>query len=354
MKTLRILLFSALLAPASYASQIVNPAASGGSVNTGSANAAAYYASSGTALSGSSVLQVFTSSVTVSTAAVTNLNNQIMAYRKPNVKYGTSTMLQVETGNNGTAGSSIIIFPDGSVYTESQTALLQATATVVANWGNGSQKAGIRPTETLTNNSWYNAYVIKSTATANTTDYVLVESTYQPTQANFSTLNTIFCGGGSNCWEYLAAWPYGDNSGTPNAFLTCVQNGFRTQCYNIATGNARNCPGMRVATNSSAANAQWSYATGVAIGTNVPVGFTMGLFTVGSSNSSTNAYTIQDNVNNAFISSGVELAGAGGMMSTVECPLINGIQITGPSASPYDIFLRGWTDKSLSGGNPQL
>ena len=139
--------------------------------------------------------------------AFSNLSTSIQqywSYRRPNLQYTSATTVTIENGINGTSGQVLIIFPDGSIRTDSTSLHIVIDDSRVAALS-GTKQSGIR-TGTVSNNTWYAAYAVK--ATDNTTDIVGVLDTTIPNVTNVSTINSNF---GTNGWVYLGLIRVGSN-----------------------------------------------------------------------------------------------------------------------------------------------
>lgn len=181
--------------------------------------------------------------------------DKLNSYRRPVLLYSSGTVVNMETGINGTSGQALILFPDGTSRTDSTTGRINCNLAQVAALTVTAQ-SGLR-TGSVANNTWYAVYAVKSQV--NSTDIVAVADVVLPIQANFATLNSNF---GTSSWVYLGMIRYGDQSATANAILKFRQSGHITMFLNSCVGNVLNAPGIRFATTASAASATWAYATG--------------------------------------------------------------------------------------------
>jgi hypothetical protein len=290
--------------------------------------------------------------ITISSLTVTKLASPFAYHRRPVLQYGSSTIVNIETGISGLSGRVPIIFPDGSYFVEATTANIQCDLSKKANWGNGTMQGGLRPAETLSNNRWYAIYVVKSSATGNSSDFVAVASTALPIQANFNALNANF---GSAGWVYLGMVRYGDNGSNPNQLLRFMQTGSTTRFRNSGIGgNSGARPhGVLLATTASAASLTYTYSSGTG-SADIPVHLTNVYFqvargpasaglTVGDSGD-TFDYIQMPSVSNRY--SLMFLADAAGGIKS---------QTTGGVAAAHDITIVGWIDGVLGvGSNPQF
>jgi hypothetical protein len=285
-------------------------------------------------------------------AVITSTIPSLTAYRKPGLVWYTGSTIALDTSTYSTANTAQLLFPDGVMRTEAQGGNFRMNATQTANWGNGTQQGGIRPTEVVNGaNTWENFYAVVSTMTGNTTDFVLVGSTFTPIPANISSLNSFF---GTNTWTYEGAWPYGDGSGATTTFPKCFMNGNMTSCWNAASSNGASMPGVRLATTAAATSLSWSYTSGTSIASGqVPPQLTIGTIACGNG---TGTMNINDSgvATTPFLSS--SNPGTNQIAYIADWPLVAGVRCAnGGNNTSYDIFLRTWRDSSLGmGSNPQF
>lgn len=190
-------------------------------------------------------LRVDTSPTATTDVAIKSYVDKLDNYRRPNLQYASSTAVNMETGINGTSGQAQILFPDGTLRTDSTAGRINLSISQVAALS-GTAQSGLR-TGTVANNTWYACYAVK--VTDSTTNFVMVADVVLPLQANFATLNSNF---GSNSWVYLGMIRYGDQSGTANAIVQFAQTGNFTLFLNNCTGSSNNSPGIRLATTAGA------------------------------------------------------------------------------------------------------
>lgn len=291
----------------------------------------------------------------IGTSTITQLYNQINAYRRPRLINVSGTEVDIESGTVGglTAGGSSItvIFPDGAVYNSTGTEASQAVITSTANWGN-PLSAGIRRGEKLTGNMWEHFYLVKSSVPGDTTHFVTVISSWAAIPSNYNQLNTNFCGaGGSNCWVYEGAWPYGDGSASVNAFPVGDQSGNMTCLKNSETGVVRNQRGIRLASTAGATSVTWSYAAGNLIGSGqIPANLLIGTLSMSSTGTSFLATDGAGAVTYAEFKPDVN--------NTMQFPnvsLLKGAKVSSGSSTTNEIDLGCWIDSALGvGSNPQL
>lgn len=279
-------------------------------------------------------------------------------YRRPNLFYGSATVVIVETGLDGTASDCTIIFPDGNVRTDSDITRNRMTITQNAVFNNATRASnvgGLR-TGSAAANTWYALYAVKVTAGSGAaTDFVIVADTVQPIQTNYTTLNSNF---GTNGWVYLGTIAYGDNSGATTSIVKFSQNGNITTLGNLLVGNASTLMGIRFATTAAAATLSYTAANGSSTAAQIPSNFGgtlyMSLSAVSSSGNQQMKYL--------DASTGLFFASPSGITANV--PLTYslwwntslGIVLTnvGASSIKYDIALSGWIDNALGSSEPLL
>lgn len=184
-------------------------------------------------------------------------------YRRPVLQYSSATVINLETGLNGTSGDAQILFPDGTIRTDSTASRINFDITRNAALS-GTAQSGLRSSLSEATNTWYALYAVK--VTDSSSNFVVVGDTLLPLQANFSTLNTNF---GANGWVYLGMIRNGDGSAATGDILRFIQVGSVTRFQHVATGNALNMTGIRMATSAAATSITWTYAAGNGA-TNVP------------------------------------------------------------------------------------
>ena len=271
-------------------------------------------------------------------------------YRRPVLQYSSGTVVNIETGINGTSGQAQILFPDGNLRTDSTSGRINCNLAQVAALS-GSWQSGLR-TGSVSNNTWYSFYAVKTTD--DTAKFVTVADTVLPLQANFATLNSNF---GTNGWVYLGTLPYGDNSGTANAILVFKMSGNLVILTNTCVANGTQSGGIRLATQSVAgATLTFTYAAGTNIATpQIPNQFLLGLAAAGGNNTAQETLQFLDGAGNVRYS--VIFTPSGGTVALVNAvvPLTGGLQVSGSASNKHDIFLYGYFDGVLGvGSNPLL
>lgn len=197
-------------------------------------------------------------------------------WRRPVLQYNSATVVNVETGLDGTSGDCTILFPDGNLRTDTATGRIQCNLAQVAALS-GSWQSGLR-TGSASANTWYSFYAVKTTD--NSSHFVIVADTVIPTQGNYATLNSNF---GTNGWVYLGTLPYGDNSGSTTSVPTFVMSG-NAVLFSNATTATGSIAGVKLTSTAGATSLTYTYASGTAIGSGqIPTHLAHALYTVGKS-----------------------------------------------------------------------
>lgn len=271
-------------------------------------------------------------------------------WRRPVLQFASITTVAVESGLDGTSGDIPMLFPDGTVRTE--TSATRTTFDITRNCVlSGTAQSGLRATLSEAVNTWLALYAVK--VTDSSTTWVTVGDTRLPIQANFSALNTAF---GTSGWVYLGLVRNGDNAGTTGDLLDFQQSGNVTTFKNLIVGGNTNdgnsAYGTRLAGSGAAGSLTYSYSAGTGT-TNVPNNISQGIYTCHASNinstisilnSTTTRTHIRQHDNN---SSSVKMVGP--------IAIADGLNITPGTGTPgQDIFLAGFVDGVLGVGSMPL
>lgn len=295
-------------------------------------------------------LRVDTTPTTSTDVAIKSYVDKLNNYRRPVLQYNSGTVVNLETGINGTSGQAQILFPDGTLRTDSTTTRINCNLAQNAVLS-GSAQSGLR-TGSQSANTWYSFYAVK--VSDSTTNFVTVADTVLPLQANFATLNSNF---GTNSWVFLGTLPNGDKNAATNVILSFTMLGNCVMLRNTNNGNAQQCSGILVGTQSIAgATLTVSYAAGTNIGTpQFPNQFGLSYMTVAHNNAAQDITSVLDgagNIRRAVLQS--PTTGAN-FAFPVTIPLLDGIQVTGNAGNKRDIFLSAYWDGVLGiGANPIL
>lgn len=270
------------------------------------------------------------------------------SYRRPNLIISSGTVINIETGINGTSGQAQILFPDGNLRTDSTTGRINCNFAQVAALS-GSAQSGLQ-TGTVSNNTWYAVYAVK--VSDSLTNFVTVaDKSNFPVQAKFATLNSNF---GTNSWVYLGMARNGDNSGTAGSLISFVMAGNQTNFTNTCASNSNSVGnGVRLATSASATSITYAYSTGNGA-TDIPSHLTIATYAAGA-NSSAGIFQLTDSSTITWLGAMFNNTGASQYVRVPGVISTFGAKLTIGGASPCDIFLVGFVDSVLGvGPNPIL
>lgn len=265
-------------------------------------------------------------------------------YRRPVLQYNSATVVNVETGIDGTSGEVRILFPDGNLRTDTTTGRIQCNLAQVAALS-GSWQSGLR-TGSVASNTWYAVYAVKTTD--DTSKIVMVADVVLPLQANFATLNSNF---GSNGWVYLGMVRYGDQSSATTAIASFFMAGNTTLFSNNCATNTYPMSGVTFAGSASAASVTWALALGTS-GKVLPNNVTLALWSFATTVGGNGLY-LNDNV--AVYFSYVPGSSAAGSVTRLWV-YKTGLQLgLNSSSGAMDLTLAGFIDGALGvGSNPIL
>lgn len=266
-------------------------------------------------------------------------------WRRPNLQFGSITTVAVESGLDGTSGNIPILFPDGTVRTETSTTRTTFNITRNAVLVTSGAQSGLTGATSEATNTWYALYAVK--VTDSSTLWVTVGSTVLPLQGNYATLNTAY---GSNGWVYLGMIRNGDNSGATGDILAFKQTGNFTLLDNTCTGSTSNSVGLRIANTAGATSLTYTYAAGTGTA-NIPNHFTLTYYASGI-NAGTNDSTIADATNTI---TAFAVIGTRRLYVRIWMAAAGGVQLNNSSSVAMDIWITGWVDPVLGvGSNPIL
>lgn len=194
----------------------------------------------------------------------------LLAYRRPTLKWASTTTVAIESGLDGTSGDIPVLFPDITVRTETSTTRTTFDITRNAVLTTSGAQSGLR-TGSAVANTWYALYAVK--VTDSSTLWCTVGDTVQPTQANYTSLNTNF---GTNGWVYLGMIRYGDQSAATTSILMFGQSGNFFVLQNKLTGSSQTMRGIRMANTAGATSLTLSITSGTT-GATIPAHFVNGL-----------------------------------------------------------------------------
>lgn len=270
-------------------------------------------------------------------------------WRRPRIRTASATTVTVEPGLDGTSGDIAILFPDGSIRTE--TTASHTTFDITRNCSlSGTALSGLRATLSEATNTWYALYAVKVTDT--TTTWVTVGDTRLPLQANFAALNTAF---GTSGWVYLGMIRNGDNSGTTGDILNFRQCGGMTLFFNTCTGSSLDMHGIRFANTAGATTLTYSETSGTGT-TDIPDHLLLCSYDIAATPGTNQAVVIRDS---AGLRHFAKIHTGGGSTSVATRFLAEaqaeGVALALSASGAADIFLSGYFDSVLGvGSNPLL
>lgn len=267
------------------------------------------------------------------------------ALRRPRLTFGSITTIIVEAGLDGTSGHIPILFPDGTLRTETTSTRTTFDITRNAVLVTSGAQSGLTGATSEATNTWYALYAVK--VTDSSTLWVTVGTTVLPLLANFSTLNTAY---GTNGWIYLGMVRNGDASGASGDLLTFSMSGQMTMFKNACTGTVVNHPGTRLAT-ANATGVTYTVTNGTGT-TDIPNHF--GFVCLYWAHNNADSIAVRDAGSArayAFLSTGT----GGRTGGNLWIPASDGLAVSGGNAVDNDIALIGFMDTVLGiGSNPLL
>lgn len=263
-----------------------------------------------------------------------NTLGYLSTYKRPGLVWINATTVDISS-NTGTANQTCVIFPDGErrCVTENtattnvnRRCILTATAST-----SGTKDSGLRINYNLTGNTWYSFYAVKAT---DTSDFVVVADTINPTFSNYTALNTAYA---SNGWVYLGMGRYGNNDDITTGLLRFSQRSDMTILLSSAAASNR---GVVLSSGSPVSVANYLYAAGFS-GTQIPSNITFGLIQQQGTSGTVAVYG----------DSGTTLrlagAGAGAYINNFWADVTTGFFQTNTSSALLALHIYGWKDDAL-------
>lgn len=269
-------------------------------------------------------------------------------WRRPVLQFGSTTTVAVESGLDGTSGDIPILFPDGSMRTETSTTRTTFNITRNAVLTTSGAQSGLTGATSEATNTWYALYAVK--VTDSSTQWVTVGSTVLPLQSNYSTLNTAY---GTSGWVYLGLIRNGDNSGATGDILDFVQAGNMTIFKNTVVLNYANTNGIKIAGSDSTATLSYTRSLGTGT-TDIPANVMHVLWGFAINGGSGGA-----GVDNVLDYNGVRtyhtVTGTVTTQSALWWPAVEGIKLGNTNTVKMQISIGGFIDGVLGvGSNPIL
>lgn len=269
-------------------------------------------------------------------------------YRRPNLVWAGVDRVDVEN-NTGTAHETRILFPDGEVRSVIED--LGASQnyrsfliTQTACFTGGAIQGGLEPGFTEQSNAFYALYAVKVTKHGETDKFVLAGTTKLPIQSDVAALNASF---GLNAWVYLGLIRNGNNAAESGNILDFVQAGPVTLFKNTMDDpSVLKTAGVRMT------YANWTnictYTTASGMGASeIPPTVSLVRWYAMCSPGSTGAI----DVSNAESTRAYDRysSAVGSSISQFWSPAVEGVRITGPWLSNFNVGVGGFVDSALSG-----
>lgn len=270
-------------------------------------------------------------------------------YRRPVLVYNSTSVVNIETGLNGTSGAVTILFPDGNLRSDSTTGRVQCNLAQVAALS-GSAQGGLQSGAAAAN-TWYMIYAVK--VTDSSTNFVAVADLLTPVQANYAGLNSHF---GTNSWVYIGSIVRGDVGTSTTDIVSFVQIGNTTVFNNAGTGaNVSASAGIILGTTGGATTLTYTYAAGVAAGSAQLPGNITSIYLTSS------AGAVASSLAGLDAAGSIAYFRTTGSISTITPRMLldpkKGFKLANGASSSitYDILLAGFVDGVLGvGSNPLL
>lgn len=286
-------------------------------------------------------LVVDTAPTSSTDVAIKSYVDRLNGYRRPNLRFASITTVSVEQGLDGTSGDVPILFPDGTVRTETSTTRTTFNITRNAVLLTSGAQSGLRTSLSEATNTWYALYAAK--VTDSSTLWCTVGDTTLPTQANYATLNSRY---GTSGWVYLGLIRNGNNSGATGDICDFQQCGAYTTFNNSASGTQGTCMGITLA-NASSTSITYSYTAGTGT-TDIPSNISHALYQcLTGGPTAGNSVTLTDSSATITYFSGLAARISGQVLVSASL----GAKITAGSGVGMDLYLAGFLDGVLGTGS---
>lgn len=267
-------------------------------------------------------------------------------WRRPVLQWLTVTTVGVESGLDGTSGDIPILFPDGTIRTETSATRTTFDITRNAVLVTSGAQSGLTGATSEANDTWYALYAVK--VTDSSTLWVTVGSTALPLRANFATLNTAY---GTNGWVYLGLIRNGDSDAASGDIVRFYMSGNITQFFNALTNSHFGTyPGLLMATSAGATSLTWTTSGGTT-DLLVPNNVTF-ILTIATADTGSTSTTLTN-----LDGSRTYRTELGTSRHTYRewVPVADGVKIVNASSVAMDIINSGFIDGTLGvGSNPLL
>lgn len=317
-------------------------------VNTNTSDVAAVFQGLEGLTKSFSALRVDATPTTSTDTAIKSYVDKLNAYRRPVLQFGSVTTVAVESGLDGTSGDIPLLFPDGTLRTETSTTRTTFDITRNAVLVTSGAQSGLTGATSEAINTWYALYGCK--VTDSSTLWCTVGSTVLPLRANFSTLNTAY---GTNGWVYLGLIRNGNNDNTTGDILKFFQSGNITHFTNASTAAGTNMPGTLLASNASATTLSYTATSGTGT-TDIPANLALVWYSVQSIGGGAGTTSWKGGSNQDFYFSMPEVNAIREAVTYISS-VNDSNQVVSTNAGGKYIYLSGFVDGVLGiGANPIL
>ena len=260
-------------------------------------------------------------------------------YKRPKLKFVNANIVTVEE-NTGIAEESKFFDDLGEVFFSNGSDLSPERGcdlTVTLDFTSTAPKSGLHSSYTLTQNSWYHIYAVKTTFAGQSGKFVLAAEETPPMRGpDVVTLNNNL--GGFGNYYYLGTIRYGDSVLSPSGILDFVMNGDITIFKNTVTGNAGiQTTGIQLATGASTNDLTYTYASGRG-DLQIPINLDHAIYNPCFENS-LDQILIEDQSTETRIGASI-----GGYNQHFDYPSQFGMRARTLSVKGVDIFLSGFHD----------
>lgn len=259
-------------------------------------------------------------------------------YKRPALKYVSGTIVTCEENSDETEETKIIEHDEGDTLLSngSDTSRFRGCdLTKTLDFTSSLPQSGLHSSYTLTDNTWYHIYAIKTTHSSQLGKFVLAAEEDSPVK--LTDTDSLSAKYGAFGWYYLGTIRYGDSVSAPSAILDFVMSNGLTLFKNTVTGNSGIASmGIQLATTPSTSVLTYTHSEGGG-DLEIPANIDLALYNaVGPA--SLNNITIRDSADAIEIARSV-----GGYSQSFELPATLGLALSIPAA-PKEILLSGFRD----------
>lgn len=220
---------------------------------------------------------VTSSSITATNLTVTNSITlgaavNFLNYRKPSLLWISASTVTLQS-NVGISSTTKIVFPDGNARTVTENVYgavsrfrnfdISQTAVFKNGCAANAERTGLTTGVTQGTSNWFTLYAVKSQCTGGSGNYVVVGSTWDFVDSEYTLLNSTF---GTNGYVYLGKIRNGNNTTlAPNGIVQFEMNGAHTHFSGMATygSGGQAAKAFGVILSSTTSDPRWKYAVGL-------------------------------------------------------------------------------------------